>query len=95
VPWIHETIALVRKHRHVYADISTLPARPTLLRAALTAAGEGRVAHKILFGTDFPVTTIASTASALRDVIADQPSSAAAVAARVVLKTCPLETLGL
>jgi predicted TIM-barrel fold metal-dependent hydrolase len=95
-PWIDETVALIRKHEHVYGDISTLCARPTLLKAALTAAGEAGVAHKILFGTDFPVTTIVDTAAALREMAnaRDECPSAATIAARTVLDGDPLETLG-
>jgi predicted TIM-barrel fold metal-dependent hydrolase len=95
-PWIQETVALVRKHKNVFADISTLGARPTLLRQALVAAGEARVAHKLLFGTDFPVTTIADTLAALTEAAADeQQPPAGALAAESLLRADPFQTLGI
>ena len=53
-PWFDEAIAVVRRHPHVYADISALVTRRWLLYQALVSAIEYRVEHKLLFGTDFP-----------------------------------------
>ena len=53
-PWFDEAIAVVRRHPHVYADISALVSRRWLLYQALVSAIEYRVEHKLLFGTDFP-----------------------------------------
>ena len=43
VPWYAETVVLIRKHAQVYADISTITARPSLLREVLTACGDAGV----------------------------------------------------
>ena len=56
-PWFDEAIAVVRRHPHVYADVSALVGRRWLLYQALVAAVEYRVEHKLLFGTDFPFFT--------------------------------------
>ena len=53
-PWFDEAIAVVRRHPHVYADISGLVTRRWLLYQALVSAIEYRVEHKLLFGTDYP-----------------------------------------
>ena len=42
-PWFDEAIAVVRRHPHVYADVSALVARRWLLYQALVAAIEYRV----------------------------------------------------
>lgn len=67
-PWFDETIAVVRRHPHVYADVSALVGRPWLLYQALVAAVEYRVDHKLLFGTDFPFFTARETIDGLRSV---------------------------
>jgi predicted TIM-barrel fold metal-dependent hydrolase len=67
-PWIGETISLIRKHEHLYADISALYYRPWQFYNALVLAMEYGVLHKLLFGSDYPVTTPASTIEALAKV---------------------------
>lgn len=67
-PWFDEAIAVVRRHPHVYADVSALVGRPWLLYQALVAAVEYRVDHKLLFGTDFPFFTARETIDGLRSV---------------------------
>jgi predicted TIM-barrel fold metal-dependent hydrolase len=67
-PWITETLVLIRKHRHLYADISALYYRPWQFYNALVLAMEYGVFDKLLFGTDYPFTTPASTIDALRKV---------------------------
>jgi uncharacterized protein len=67
-PWFDEAIAVVRRHPHVYADISALVSRRWLLYQALVAAVEYRVEHKLLFGTDFPFFTARETMAGLRSV---------------------------
>jgi predicted TIM-barrel fold metal-dependent hydrolase len=64
-PWCAETIALIRKQPHVYADISALYYRPNQLYQALLLAQEYNTDRKILFGTDYPFTTFASTMKGL------------------------------
>src|SRR6185295_3200417 len=63
-PWFSEAIAVVRRHPHVYA----LVGRRWLLYNALVEAIEYRVAHKLLFGTDFPFFTARETIDGLRSL---------------------------
>jgi predicted TIM-barrel fold metal-dependent hydrolase len=67
-PWFSETIAVIRRHPHVYADVSALVSRRWLLYQALVEAVEYRVEHKLLFGTDFPFFTARQTIDGLRSV---------------------------
>ena len=57
-PWISETISLIRKQPNVFADISALYYRPWQFYNALVLAKEYGVLGKLLFGTDFPFTTM-------------------------------------
>lgn len=67
-PWFDETIAVIRRHPYVYADVSALVGRRWLLYQALVSAVEYRVGHKLLFGTDFPFFTARETIDGLRSV---------------------------
>jgi predicted TIM-barrel fold metal-dependent hydrolase len=67
-PWIAETLVLIRKHRHLYSDISALYYRPWQFYNALVTAMEYGVLDRLLFGTDYPFTTPAATLDALRRV---------------------------
>ncbi len=67
-PWIAETLVLIRKHPHFYTDISALYYRPWQFYNALVMAMEYGVLDKLLFGTDYPFTTPASTIAALKKV---------------------------
>jgi predicted TIM-barrel fold metal-dependent hydrolase len=67
-PWEGETIAVIRKHPHVYADVSALHYRPWQLYHSLMLAQEYGVMNKLLFGTDYPFTTAASTMEGLRTI---------------------------
>jgi len=67
-PWEVETIALVRKHPHVYTDISGLYYRPWQLYNSLMLCQEYGVMHKLIFGTDFPVTKVDETIEGLRSI---------------------------
>lgn len=67
-PWCGETVALIRKQPHVYADISALYYRPYQFYQALKLAEEYGTDRKILFGTDYPITTVASTLQGLKDL---------------------------
>jgi predicted TIM-barrel fold metal-dependent hydrolase len=67
-PWFEEAIAVIRRHPHVYADVSALVSRRWLLYNALVQAVEYRVEHKLLFGTDFPFFTARETIEGLRSV---------------------------
>jgi len=67
-PWFDEAIAVIRRHPHVYADVSALVGRRWLLYQALVSAVEYRTDHKLLFGTDFPFFTARQTIDGLRSV---------------------------
>jgi predicted TIM-barrel fold metal-dependent hydrolase len=54
-PWQRETMAVIRKNRRVFADISASWARPFDGYHALVRAQEWSVTNKILFGSDFPL----------------------------------------
>jgi predicted TIM-barrel fold metal-dependent hydrolase len=67
-PWIEEAMATIRKHPHLYADISALETRPWQYYNGLVAAVEYGVAHKLLLGTDYPFSTIQRTLDGLRSI---------------------------
>jgi predicted TIM-barrel fold metal-dependent hydrolase len=67
-PWFEEAIAVVRRHPHVYADVSALVSRRWLLYNALVQAVEYGVENKLLFGTDFPFFSARRTIDGLRSV---------------------------
>jgi predicted TIM-barrel fold metal-dependent hydrolase len=55
-PWLDETICLLGKHPHVFADVSGLLARPWAAYNALVNCYQAGVIDKLLFGSDFPYT---------------------------------------
>jgi len=65
-PFEHECVAVIRKHPHVYADISALYYRPFQLYHSLMLVQEYGVWDKLLFGTDYPVATVDATIDGLR-----------------------------
>lgn len=67
-PWIAETIVLIRKHPHLYADLSALHYRPWQFYNAMMLALEYGVMEKILFGSDYPFTTPEATLRALYEI---------------------------
>ena len=67
-PWPRETAVVVRKHPHVYADVSSLVLRPRLCWEALIEATEWGAAHKLLLGSDYPVVFAGETIAGLRRV---------------------------
>lgn len=67
-PWQVETCVVIRKHPNVYADISATFYRPFSFWEQMVKAGEWGVTDKILFGTDYPVTTVQETIDHLRQV---------------------------
>jgi uncharacterized protein len=64
-PWQLETIVLLRKHPHIYADLSGMHTHPWELYNTLRMALEYGVLHKLFFGTDFPFYTAEQTISGL------------------------------
>lgn len=65
-PYEGECIAVIRKHPHVYADLSALHYRPFQLYHSLMLVQEYGVWDKVLFGTDYPFTTVSATLEGLR-----------------------------
>ena len=66
-PWVDETIVLIRKQPNLYSDISALHYRPWQFYNALIMAKEYGVLNKLLFGSDFPVTSPDATIESLRN----------------------------
>jgi len=67
-PYQTDTIAVIRKHPNVYADMSANIYRPYSFWEQMVKANEWNVMHKILFGTDFPVTNVQESIDALRNI---------------------------
>lgn len=67
-PWQRDTIVTIRKHPHVYADVSALFYRPWSFYEGLRLATEWGALEKLLFGSDFPIATPAETIEGLRRV---------------------------
>ena len=65
-PYEGECIATFRKHPNVYADVSALHYRPFQLYHSLMLVQEYGVWHKVLFGTDFPFTTVNESIDGIR-----------------------------
>jgi len=64
-PFVEETICLLGKHANVLADVSGMLARPWQAYNALVAAHEQQVIDKLLFGSDFPYTSVTECIEAL------------------------------
>lgn len=64
-PYEGECIAVARKHPRVYMDISALHYRPFQLYQSLMLVQEYGVWDKVLFGTDYPFTTVNATIDGL------------------------------
>lgn len=67
-PYEGECIVTARKHPNVFADISALHYRPWQLYQSLMLVQEYGVWDKLLFGTDYPFTTVDATIAGLRDL---------------------------
>lgn len=67
-PWGRETVVTIRKHPHVYADISSIYLRPWVCYESLLAATEWGTGHKLLLGSDFPIATTEEAIAGLRRV---------------------------
>jgi predicted TIM-barrel fold metal-dependent hydrolase len=67
-PWCEECLVTIRKHKHMYADISALYYRPWQFYNMLITAQEYGVDHKLLFGTDYPFAGARDSIAGLRDV---------------------------
>ncbi len=67
-PFCEECLVVIRKHPHVYADISALFYRPWQFYNMLIAAQEYNVTDKLLFGTDYPFAGGLESIAGLRNV---------------------------
>jgi len=67
-PFSDECLVVIRKHPHVYADISALYYRPWQFYNTLIMAQEYKVTPKLLFGTDFPFAGGQESIDGLRNV---------------------------
>jgi len=65
-PYEGECVAVIRKHPHVFADLSALHYRPFQLYHSLMLVQEYGVWDKVLFGTDYPFTTVQASIDGLR-----------------------------
>jgi predicted TIM-barrel fold metal-dependent hydrolase len=65
-PYEGECLVTIRKHENVFADVSALHYRPWQLYNSLMLAQEYGVWHKLLFGTDFPFTTVNASINGIR-----------------------------
>ncbi|MHC4414358.1 MAG: amidohydrolase family protein [Planctomycetota bacterium] len=98
-PRIDETLLLVGKNEHVYADISGVASRPWQLYNALLNASSFGVMDKLLFGSGFPHDTPARAIEALYTVNAcshgTQLPSIARSSIRAIIEQDSLATLGI
>ena len=53
-PWVDETLVLLAKHEHVYAEISGVAQTPWQALHCMQSAYESGVMDKVFFGSDFP-----------------------------------------
>lgn len=67
-PWEGETIAVIRRHANVYADISALYYRPWQFYNSMRLLVEYKAQHKVLFGSDFPFTTTGDSIKNIRSL---------------------------
>ena len=67
-PYEGECVVTIRKHPNVYADCSALYYRPFQLYHSLMLVQEYGVWNKVLFGTDYPFTTVEGTLQGMRSL---------------------------
>jgi uncharacterized protein len=65
-PYEAECVVTIRKHPNVYADVSALHYRPFQLYHSLMLVQEYGVWDKVLFGSDYPFTTVSASIDGLR-----------------------------
>ncbi|GAA4927508.1 hypothetical protein GCM10023334_033720 [Nonomuraea thailandensis] len=65
-PWTTEAVTVVRRHEHFYLDTSALDTRPWQLAMAMASAYEYRVLDRVLFGSDYPFSTVERTLRGLQ-----------------------------
>lgn len=67
-PWGRETVVTIRKHPHVYADVSSIYLRPWVCYESLLSAVEWGASGKLLLGSDYPIANTAEAIAGLRRV---------------------------
>jgi uncharacterized protein len=67
-PYEGECVVTIRKHRNVYADCSALHYRPFQLYHSLMLVQEYGVWDKVLFGSDYPFTTVDASLDGMRNL---------------------------
>ena len=67
-PYEHECVAVIRKHPNVYSDISALHYRPFQMYHSLMLVQEYGVWNKLLFGSDYPFTTVDASIDGLQSL---------------------------
>lgn len=67
-PWVSETLVLLAKHKHVYADVAGLLKHPWQAYNALLSAYEMGVIDKLLFGSNYPFRSPAACIETLYSV---------------------------
>jgi hypothetical protein len=67
-PYEGECAVTIRKHPNVYADCSALHYRPFQLYHSLMLVQEYGVWDKILFGSDYPFTTVTASLEGMRNL---------------------------
>ena len=67
-PYEGESVVVIRKHPNVYADVSAIHYRPFQLYHSLMLVQEYGVWHKLLFGSDYPFTTVDASIAGLRQL---------------------------
>lgn len=65
-PWLEDCLVVIRKHPNLYADISGRFYRPWSFYNGMRLAYEWSVINKLLFGSDYPITTPQETIDGLR-----------------------------
>src|SRR5436305_14634566 len=65
-PYEGECIVVARKHANVYSDCSALHYRPFQLYHSLMLVQEYGVWDKVLFGSDYPFTTVDASLDGMR-----------------------------
>ena len=67
-PWVQQTLVLIGKHQHVYAELSDVVSRPWELYTLLLSSHQQHVIDHLLLGTDFPFFTPEKAITALYSV---------------------------
>lgn len=67
-PYEGECVAVIRKHPNVFADCSALHYRPFQLYHSFMLVQEYGVWDKVLFGSDYPFTTVTASVTGIRDL---------------------------